>query len=117
MKKLKTALLALVATLAVLFGGTALAAPAQAIVGSTVHYVGYEPGHGLPPLTVVKTNGVRYTMYPGGRASDVFQICRQSITFKIMYELPGSNVQRTAPNSCYTPLQRGEYDVEMNLNN
>lgn len=117
MQKLKTALMALVATLAVLFGGVTLAAPAQAIAGSTVHYVGYEPGAGVPRLTVVKTNGVRYTMAPGGRAYDVFQICRPSITFKIMYELPGSNVQRQTLNSCYSPLQRGEYDVELNLNN
>jgi hypothetical protein len=108
LKKLKTALLALVATLAVVFGGMAAATPAQAVTGSTVYLFG-AAGNGWVKTT--NTNGVDKIIHQYETANNVQFFCPPSSGWEMVIYGPNGTKRNVAPGLCYFPTNPGTYQV------
>lgn len=116
MKKFKNLAMAFVAAVALLFGGLAASAPAQAVTGSIIWFNQID---GDIPKTIdlrtVRTNGnFEYTSW-GEKSWHVRYTCPKSDTFYLTYRNPLGQNGTLGDGECLWPVHEGQYEVGYHL--
>lgn len=114
MSKMKKAALAALAMLSMVFGGMVMAAPAQAVAGSTVYYIGRDSS--VPSswrLVTTSTTGVvkRLAVSTTVGAGNVFRACPSDLGGRIRYRHPNGTLVTLAYGACFNPGSTGVYTV------
>jgi hypothetical protein len=110
MKKIITALLALLTTLAIVLGGVTLAAPAQAVTASiTVDWRENKEGVAYA-VRAYKTNGTITNVRVGSSASGVWKVCPFNYN-RLSYRAPNGTSGIKAPGQCLVPSMTGLYHI------
>lgn len=108
MRKLKTALMAMVATLAVVFGGLVAAAPAQAVWGTTVTVTSANGNSWIRTTNMVGTDKL---IHLGETARNVRTFEPPSDGWSMAVHGPNGSVRWLQPGEGYTPTNDGVYEV------
>lgn len=113
MQKLKTALMALVATLAVLFGGIGATAPASAeenaVQAIRSVYYPYNGNLSGVPLVVNMQDGRTLYRYRDTVTDNVWRYCPPSINYFLVVENPEGHRVTRSRGTCHVPSQDGQY--------
>lgn len=112
MSKIKSALLALVMALAVAVGGVTAAAPAQAVMGTSVDF--YHIGAGVPStidLYNTHMSGATTVQAWGTTSRDVRTTCPKNDNWKIAWVGDGGKFNFLDPGQCKTWQTDGRKDV------
>lgn len=111
--KIRNLALSALAAVALVFGGISAAAPAQAVVGSTVAFGYADPSLSVRTIKVTNTDGVTRNYGVGAAPRNVFRVCAPSLASRLVLIAPnGSRIQTTA-GGCHTPTQRGSYNTSL----
>lgn len=100
LKKILGAVLAL----GVVFGGVAIAAPAQAVTGTTVYVYA-----GDSYVRMTNTSGVTRNKAVGTSMTNVFRICPPSIGYRLRITKPGGQRLTLAYGACYATNTSGDW--------
>lgn len=110
--KIKATLVAIVAALAMLVGGLATSAPAQAVVGSSIKYI--ERSSSVPTswrVVATNTNGVTQRLALNGGMTNVFRACPSDLGGKIRYRHPNGTLVTLDYGQCFSPSAQGLYTI------
>lgn len=100
LKKILGALLAL----GVVFGGVAIAAPAQAVTGTMVYVYS-----GDSYVRMTNTSGVTVNKPVGTSMTNVFRICPPGIGYRLRITKPGGQRLTLAYGACYGTNVSGDW--------
>ncbi|GHH73648.1 hypothetical protein [Promicromonospora soli] len=94
-------------------GGLVASAPAQAIVGSSVHF--YEVSDGIPSdwikLHNTGTGGTEYLQSFATTRGNVRESCPPNDNYYLYYTNPAGAFNRLNPGVCLVPIRTGTYSV------
>lgn len=118
MKKFKTALMALVAALAVVFGGLVAAAPSQAALanwGTTVTLEGVPISNPNAWIRARNMEGVDKILHVQETARNVAKFCPPGVNYEMLVVGPAGTARQLSPGECYVPTNDGVYQAWLHL--
>lgn len=107
---MKRTIAAIVTTLALMLGGTALAAPAQAVWGSTIHFNSCTYDGCTNPIRYTPMGGGERTLGWGNKRTDVFRVCPWSIGQRLIVKGPSGSTRGLEHGECYVPTKAATFD-------